>query len=532
MRLITLLETVDSDQIKHDKAEQIISVLFSYLKKASNEYDSEKYFTITQNEKAFGIFSNQIPDMPKFAHDLIFQFSSAGGDSYGKFLDLRRRNMSAKFGIILYLGHDIENIWEDFRWTLDCIVEAAAFKETLFHELIHYLDFQEHTTSSSNNSSNNTAADGSDLEKYFNNRWEQNAFFMMLSEPLLKIRNALNSNDEHTALQLAKTIGLSDNFEAVVRNILNSRPDATKSQLVNAMTYLKTPKYKRYVTRLYKIYDDIKTSIIQRYQQSTDAVTEANEYFGSAGAGCVIMARDTGRILMPLRSNHPPPHHVNEPGTYGTWGGKIDDGENPEKAARREVEEECGHNGDIQMIPLYVYKDGSFRYYNYLAIVPDEFKPQLNWETESATWTTLDKLPGPLHPGLRKLLADAPSYEIIKSYAEKFSQTDQNIHEGTDRRLTIYRGEYSGNKGGNFWTTDKEWARQFTQSGRDQEIKTRFIYPGDIYKKSADVYAGNPDAVDAAIDAAKAEGYKAVMLDEGPREPKSIYIFDKTALIY
>jgi hypothetical protein len=105
------------------------------------------------------------------------------------------------------------------------------------------------------------------------------------------------------------------------------------------------------------------------------------------------------------------------------------------------------------------------------------------------------------------------------------------ITEARASALTIYRGEYSGNKGGFFWTQDREFARQFTQSQQDHEILTRLIYPGDIYQKSATVYAGNEAGVDAAIAAAKAADYKAVMLSEGPGEPNSIYVFDKTALM-
>lgn len=97
--------------------------------------------------------------------------------------------------------------------------------------------------------------------------------------------------------------------------------------------------------------------------------------------------------------------------------------------------------------------------------------------------------------------------------------------------LTVYRGEYSGNKAGMFWSEDREFARQFTQSGRDHEIIVRHLYPGDVYKQSADVYAGDEAGVDAAIAAAKAAGYKAVMLSEGPGQPHSFFVFDRTALL-
>lgn len=97
--------------------------------------------------------------------------------------------------------------------------------------------------------------------------------------------------------------------------------------------------------------------------------------------------------------------------------------------------------------------------------------------------------------------------------------------------LTIYRGEYAGNRGGFFWTQDRDFARQFTQSGQDRDILVRYIFPGDIYKQSANVYAGDEAGVDAALEAAKADGYKAIMLSEGPGEPPSLYVFDRSALM-
>jgi hypothetical protein len=96
--------------------------------------------------------------------------------------------------------------------------------------------------------------------------------------------------------------------------------------------------------------------------------------------------------------------------------------------------------------------------------------------------------------------------------------------------LTVYRGEYHGNKSGFFWTEDREFARQFTQSGRDHEILVRYLRANEVYTRASDVYAGDEAGVDAAIATAKAEGYKAVMLSEGPGQPHSYFVFDRTAL--
>lgn len=141
-------------------------------------------------------------------------------------------------------------------------------------------------------------------------------------------------------------------------------------------------------------------------------------FWGKAGAGCIILARDTGRILLPHRSDE-----VQEPGTWGCWGGAIDRGLSPEEAVRREVEQEAGYIGDLELVPLYVFSHPSgFRYYNFLAIVDHEFEPDLNWETQDFRWVTYGRWPRPLHFGLAGLLKDPASKAKIQA-AVKATQT-------------------------------------------------------------------------------------------------------------
>lgn len=122
-------------------------------------------------------------------------------------------------------------------------------------------------------------------------------------------------------------------------------------------------------------------------------------FWGRAGAGALIVASETGRILLPHRSMS-----VEQPGTWGVWGGAIDSGENPALAARREVSEEAGASSVSEMIPLYVFKKGDFRYHNFMAVVPEEFEPNLNWETQGYRWVDFGEWPSPMHFGLKALL--------------------------------------------------------------------------------------------------------------------------------
>lgn len=125
------------------------------------------------------------------------------------------------------------------------------------------------------------------------------------------------------------------------------------------------------------------------------------EYWGKAAAGAVLFCTSTGRILLGKRS-----YWVNEPHTWGGFGGAIEPGERPAEGALREVQEETGLDEEFveSMRLLWTYKDGSFRYYNFLCSVPGEFEPWLSDETSEADWFDLDDLPSPLHFGFEALL--------------------------------------------------------------------------------------------------------------------------------
>jgi hypothetical protein len=115
----------------------------------------------------------------------------------------------------------------------------------------------------------------------------------------------------------------------------------------------------------------------------------------------------------------------------------------------------------------------------------------------------------------------------IQGEAVEGAQFDQAGKSGFEK---VYRGEFTGNKGGSYYSPDREWARQFTQSGQDKEIGEAFIKTSDIYTPEIDIYAGDPDAIDVGIQQAKDKGFKAIRLDEGKNQPKSILAFDKAAI--
>lgn len=139
-------------------------------------------------------------------------------------------------------------------------------------------------------------------------------------------------------------------------------------------------------------------------------------FWGDMAAGVLPICSVTGRILVAYRSKH-----VNEPHTYGVFGGKLDDGEtSPIEAAKRELHEESGYNGHFNIIPAFVFKSsgGGFEYHNFIGIVDHEFKPAFDWETESAKWLTLKEFIAlkSKHFGLQLLIDN--NIDIIKKYAK------------------------------------------------------------------------------------------------------------------
>jgi GNAT superfamily N-acetyltransferase len=106
------------------------------------------------------------------------------------------------------------------------------------------------------------------------------------------------------------------------------------------------------------------------------------------------------------------------------------------------------------------------------------------------------------------------------------------VNETTSQKIPIFRGVSVYNKKyDNYYTTNKEWARQFTQSGRDSEIKQAFIDTNVIYKANPLPNATSDEEISNTISIAKVNGFKAIWIDEGTNEPNSIYIIDKTALL-
>jgi 8-oxo-dGTP pyrophosphatase MutT (NUDIX family) len=128
-------------------------------------------------------------------------------------------------------------------------------------------------------------------------------------------------------------------------------------------------------------------------------------FWGRQGSGCLVYAKETGKYLVQLRSEN-----VLQGGTWGVWGGAVDEGLTPEENALAELVQETGFDAEIELHFLVDFVDeaSGFRYRNFLAVVDQEFDPILNWEGEDACWCEVGDWPDPLHFGLEYLLSKVP----------------------------------------------------------------------------------------------------------------------------
>lgn len=134
-------------------------------------------------------------------------------------------------------------------------------------------------------------------------------------------------------------------------------------------------------------------------------------FWGTAGAGILPIAKDTGRIMLGLRSQA-----VDQPGEWGTIGGAIDAKEDPATAAKREMEEETKYKGKVDLKKAYVFKKSGFKFHNFIGIVPKEFEGRPDWETDRFNWFSIDDLPNNLHFGVTGLLKNSAA--LIKKYTK------------------------------------------------------------------------------------------------------------------
>lgn len=116
----------------------------------------------------------------------------------------------------------------------------------------------------------------------------------------------------------------------------------------------------------------------------------AHEFADQGAAGIILYAQDTGRWGLQQRADN-----INDGGLWAAWGGGREPGESLEQCARRELAEESGYTGPVELHKL----GENPRYVTFVGVVPHEFEPRANHEWKDYCWVESGEWPSPLHPG-------------------------------------------------------------------------------------------------------------------------------------
>ncbi|NQV90488.1 NUDIX domain-containing protein [Candidatus Uhrbacteria bacterium] len=107
------------------------------------------------------------------------------------------------------------------------------------------------------------------------------------------------------------------------------------------------------------------------------------------GAKAIVVYQD--KILLVLRDDNPA---IAYPNTWNTPGGGIEEGESPEEALVRELQEEiCMTPSSVINLGTTTYTDGSLVHRYYVPVTEEEF-PQIRLGNEGQRigWFTLEEL--------------------------------------------------------------------------------------------------------------------------------------------
>tara|TARA_B100000035_G_C20978514_1_gene544324 strand:- start:557 stop:988 length:432 start_codon:yes stop_codon:yes gene_type:complete len=129
-------------------------------------------------------------------------------------------------------------------------------------------------------------------------------------------------------------------------------------------------------------------------------------------SGCIFLSLHTGKILLQQRGSK-----VKHPNTWGFFGGKSEGNERPSETLYREIYEELGTLPNIlKVIPLnkFTSPNKKFEYHSFVCVVPKEFIPILNEESNGYAWVKIGHYPSPLHPGANIQLRDNEFNKKVK----------------------------------------------------------------------------------------------------------------------
>jgi 8-oxo-dGTP pyrophosphatase MutT (NUDIX family) len=148
---------------------------------------------------------------------------------------------------------------------------------------------------------------------------------------------------------------------------------------------------------------------------------------GGIAAAILFVAPD-GEVLLLRRSST----EENFAGHWALPGGKADDGETAEQAARREAIEEMGDHPDGKRLLLDERTTPTgMVFHTFKQPVDIKFVPKLNGEHSGYAWASRDMLPEPLHPAVKELLSKKLAGDAALAFDKKTARrydADNRLH--------------------------------------------------------------------------------------------------------
>lgn len=134
-------------------------------------------------------------------------------------------------------------------------------------------------------------------------------------------------------------------------------------------------------------------------------------------AGVLFVSKKTKRALFGLRGKFSSFSH-----TWDLFGGKLKITETIMNGLGRELGEELGFDEIYidKLIPINVSENQKYTYYSFLAIVDNEFMPNLNKEHEGYCWIDIENWKSiRLHPKVKEYLENESLVKNINKLIRK-----------------------------------------------------------------------------------------------------------------
>ena len=200
--------------------------------------------------------------------------------------------------------------------------------------------------------------------------------------------------------------------------------------------------------------------------------------FQTQGAGCLLVAQDTGRWCLQQRSDS-----VSDPGVWSTWGGGREPGESLEQTVRRELAEEAGYHGPLTLYPLSENR----QYVTFVGVVPQEFEPRSCSEWKDYCWVDQGQWPQSLHhklmPALEKLIT-SQVVEVVAEGSENYNGIQLSLEvekddeyvddEDTDNQTIYVKATANGRELGHVLFTIDYDSQGMILNPQDLEVDDRY----------------------------------------------------------